>query len=150
MKLTDILNEDRIALDVEGNTKAELIGKLVDLVINGFDRETVLAAVMEREKLGATGIGHGVAVPHVRLDSVDKAVVAFCRSASPMDFGAMDDEPCSLFFLVMGPASEEGQEKYLQTMAKVSRLMRKSEIREALASAETPAAALAVIAENES
>ena len=150
MKLTDLLNEQRIVLDVEVKTKDEIIGKLVDLMANGYDRQSLLDAIMEREKLGSTGIGHGVAVPHVKLDTVDTAEIAFGRTARPIDFEAIDDEPCSLFFLILGPTRQESQEKYLQTMAKISRLMRNADIREALASAGTPAEALAVIAENES
>jgi len=73
MKLTDLLNEQRIVLDVEVKTKDEIIGKLVDLMANGYDRQSLLDAIMEREKLGSTGIGHGVAVPHVKLDTVDAA-----------------------------------------------------------------------------
>jgi PTS system nitrogen regulatory IIA component len=66
-----------------------------------------------------------------------------------MDFEAIDDEPCSLFFLILGPRRQDAQEKYLQTMAKISRLMRNADIRDALRAADTPAEVLAVIAENE-
>ena len=149
MKLTDLLSEQRIVLDAEVKTKEEIIGKLVDVLVNGYDRQGLLDAIMEREKLGSTGIGHGVAVPHVKLDAVDTAEIAFGRTARPIDFEAIDDEPCSLFFLILGPKRQDAQEKYLQTMAKISRLMRNADIREALASASTPAAALAVIAKNE-
>lgn len=149
MKLTDSLTEQRIVLDVEAKTKADIVGALVDCVVNGYERQTLLDAIMEREKLGSTGIGHGVAVPHVRLDSVTAAEVVFGRSTQPVDFEALDDEPCSLFFLVLGPTSQDAQEKYLQTMAKISRLMRKADVREALTSAGTPAEALAVFTENE-
>jgi PTS system nitrogen regulatory IIA component len=149
MKLTDLLNEQRILLGVESRTKEEIIGKLVGLMANGYDRQALLDAVMEREKLGSTGIGHGVAVPHVKLDAVSMAEVAFGRSARPIDFGAIDDEPCSLFFLILGPTRQDAQEKYLQTMAKISRLMRNADIRKALASARTADEVLAVIAQNE-
>jgi mannitol/fructose-specific phosphotransferase system IIA component (Ntr-type) len=135
-------------LDFEAGTKEEIIGRLVDPIVNGYDRQTVLNAILARERLGSTGIGHGVAVPHVRLDAVDTAEVVFGRSARPIDFEALDEEPCSLFFLVLGPARQDAQEKYLRTMAKISRLMRNADIRKALASANTPADVLAVIAEH--
>lgn len=150
MKLANLLSEQRMVLDMDVKTKEDAIGKLVDLMANGYDRQGLVEAIMEREKLGSTGIGHGVAVPHVKLDAVDTTEIAFGRSARPVDFEAIDDEPCSLFFLILGPTRQEAQEKYLQTMAKISRLMRHAEIRKALASAGTPAEALAVIAENES
>ena len=149
MKLTEMLKEERVVLDVDVKNKEEAIGKLVDLVVNGYDRKTLVDAILDREKLGSTGIGHGVAVPHVRLDSVKTAEIVFGRSLRPVDFDAIDDEPCSLFFLVIGPTRQEGQDSYLQTMAKISRLMRNSDLREAFKSAATPAALIAAIAANE-
>lgn len=150
MKLTDLLSEERIVLDMDAKTKEEIIAKLVDLVINGYDRRAVLDAILEREELGSTGIGHGVAVPHVRLDAVDAAEVVFGRSARPVDFEALDEEPCALFFLVLGPTRQDAQEKYLQTMAKISRLMRNAETRQALMTAASPGALMAAIATQES
>jgi len=150
MKLTDLLSEQRIVLDVDAKSKQEIIGGLVALVVNGHDRQTLLDAILEREKLGSTGIGHGVAVPHVRLDAVETPEIAFGRTTRPLDFEALDDEPCSLFFLILGPTRKDAQDAYLQVMAKISRLMRHAEIRAALTAASTPADALAVLAENES
>ncbi len=81
MKLNELIGEERILLNFDAENKDEAIGKLVDSVVNGFDRATVLGAILEREKLGSTGVGHGVAVPHVRIDSVETPVVVFGRSA---------------------------------------------------------------------
>ncbi len=149
MKLSELLEEKRIALDIRAKNKTDLIGSLVDLVINGFDRDTVLESVIEREKLGSTGIGHGVAIPHIRLDSVQRPAVAFGRSAEPVDFDSIDEEPCSLFFLVVGPSNQEFQEEYLKVMAKISRLMRISALRERLMTAVTPDEVLKAIMEEE-
>ncbi|MBN1673377.1 MAG: PTS sugar transporter subunit IIA [Kiritimatiellae bacterium] len=149
MRLSEVINVDRVLIDFDAKTKEDAIGRLVAAVINGFDRETVLSALLEREKLGSTGVGHGVAVPHVRLEAVETPVVVFGRSAAPVEFDAIDEEPCRLFFLVLGPTRQEAQEAYLQTMAKISRLMRDSAVREALVSAETGAQVIRTLAEKE-
>lgn len=145
MKLSDLLAEDKIHLNGKIKNRDEAVHKLVELVENGFDHETIFNSVLEREKLGSTGIGKGVAVPHVRLDSVARPEIAFMRIRKPIDFEAVDSEPCSLFFLVLGPTQKEMQGMYLQTMATISRLMRNSDLRDELLSAATPADVLNTI-----
>jgi PTS system nitrogen regulatory IIA component len=140
---------NRVLINFVAETKEQAIGKLVDCVVNGFDREEVLASVLEREQLGSTGVGHGVAIPHVRIDAVNMPLVVFGRSARPIEFAAMDQEPCSLFFLVLGPTRSDAQEPYLQAMAKISRLMRNGTMRQALMSASSPEALLAAIVAGE-
>ncbi len=149
MKLSEVLNEDRIVLDFDAKKKEDAIGALVDPVENGHDRDTILSEILEREKLGSTGVGQGVAIPHVRMDAIDEPVVVFGRSAKPIDFEAIDDEACSLFFLVLGPTSAEAQDVYLKTMAKISRLMRSADVRSRLAEAATEDEVIEIIAANE-
>lgn len=149
MKLSETLNADRIVLDFDAKTKADAIGALVDPVVNGYDQDTILNEILEREKLGSTGVGQGVAIPHVRMAAVEEPAVVFGRSTKPVDFEAIDDEPCSLFFLVLGPTSADAQDLYLKTMAKISRLMRSADVRNKLASASTADEVIAIIAANE-
>ncbi len=149
MKLSESLSEERIVLDFDAKKKEDAIGALVDPVVNGYDREAVLNEILEREKLGSTGVGQGVAIPHVRMSEVEEPAVVFGRSARPIDFEAIDDEPCSLFFLVLGPTSADAQDAYLKTMAKISRLMRSADVRAKLASAGTADEVIEVIAANE-
>ncbi len=149
MKLSESLNADRIVLDFDAKKKEDAIGALADPVVNGYDRDTILNEIIEREKLGSTGVGQGVAIPHVRMAEVMEPAVVFGRSAKPVDFDAIDDEPCSLFFLVLGPTSADAQDGYLKTMAKISRLMRSADVRSKLASVATADEVIEIIAANE-
>jgi len=149
VKLSESLNADRIVLDFDARKKEDAIGALVDPVVNGYDRDAILTEILEREKLGSTGVGQGVAIPHVRMSAVEEPAVVFGRAARPIDFEAIDDEPCSLFFLVLGPTSADAQDAYLKTMAKISRLMRSADVRSKLASAATEDDVIEIIAANE-
>ncbi len=149
MKLSEMFDDGKILVDIKAKNKKELLGALLDIVVNGYNRDELLDSLYEREELGSTGIGHGVAVPHIRLDSVTEPVVVFGKSAEPIDFDAMDDEPCSLFFLIVGPTSSEAQDKYLQLMAKISRLMRTQSVRTALNAATTVEEVKTIISDSE-
>lgn len=149
MKLSNLLSEDHIRLDEKIKNRDGAVHELAQMVENDLDRATIVNAVLEREKLGSTGIGEGVAVPHVRADFVTSPVVAFMRVKNPIDFEAIDNEPCSLFFLVLGPTQEGSQETYLQTMATISRLMRNPDLRDKLLSAATPSDVLNIIRTSE-
>ncbi len=92
MKLSESLNADRIVLDFDAKKKEDAIAALVDPVVNGYDRDTIVSEILEREKLGSTGVGQGVAIPHVRMAAVTEPAVVFGRSAKPVNFEAIDDE----------------------------------------------------------
>jgi mannitol/fructose-specific phosphotransferase system IIA component (Ntr-type) len=149
MKLSEMFKDGQIIVDFKASNKKEVLGALVDTVVNGFDRDSLLESLYEREELGSTGIGHGVAVPHIRLDSITEPVVAFGKSSEPVEFDALDDEPCSLFFLIVGPTSPEAQDGYLQVIAKISRLMRSQQIRDAINAATTAEEVINIFTENE-
>ena len=149
MKLSESLNAERIVLDFDAKKKGDAIDALIGPVVNGFDRATVLGEILEREELGSTGVGQGVAVPHVRLAAIVEPSVVFGRAAKPVDFDAIDDEPCSLFFLVLGPTSADAQDGYLKTMAKISRLMRSADTRSKLMADGSESEVIDIIAANE-
>ena len=98
----------------------------------GLDPRVVLEAVTERERLGSTGVGDGVAIPHVRLESIEQPIGAFARLAAPVDFDAVDDRPCDLVFMLL--ASEREGSDHLRALAQVSRAFRQPEFRETLRS----------------
>jgi len=149
MTLSELLSEDRIVLDFKAKNREEALAELVRLVDDDVDRDALLSELQEREELGSTGVGNGVALPHARLDAVQVPTVAFARAQKPVDFGAIDGSPCHLFFLVVAPGDESQQDKYLQTMAKISRIMRDAAAREALSRAGSPAAVLEAVREAE-
>ncbi len=149
MKLSEMFDDSRILVNFTAADKKEVLGALIDMVVNGYDRESLLESIYEREELGSTGIGYGVAVPHIRMDDITEPVVAFGKSAKPVDFDALDDEPCSLFFLIVGPTKADAQNQYLKVMAKLSRLMRNKSVRDALNAASSAEDVKRIIAENE-
>lgn len=146
MKLNEMIKREYVVLDFEAKTKADAIAALVGPVVNGYDKATLIEAILEREKLGSTGVGQGVGVPHVRIDEIKEPKVVFGRSSTPVEFESIDDAPCTLFFLVLGPTHKESQDMYLQTMAKISRLMRDAGVRAALEKATDADAVVAAIA----
>jgi mannitol/fructose-specific phosphotransferase system IIA component (Ntr-type) len=149
VKLSEVISEARIRLDFKATDKREVLRALLDGLGGGYDADALLAGLLEREELGSTGLGRGVAVPHVRLDEAQDLAVVFGRPAKPVDFGAVDGAPCALFFLVIGPTRKESQEKYLQAMAKISRMMRDAAAREKLLAAKSAAEVVGALAAKE-
>lgn len=96
----------------------------------GIDPRLIIEAVTERERLGSTGVGDGVAIPHVRLEGITKPIGAFARLAKPVDFEAIDDRYCDLVFMLL--ASEREGSDHLRALAQVSRAFRQAEFRELL------------------
>lgn len=99
----------------------------------GVPARPVLDAVIEREKLGSTGVGHGVAIPHARTDLVDQVCGVFGRLKQPVDFDAVDGRPADLIFLLLAP--EDAGAEHLKALAQVSRLFRREDIRRSLRAA---------------
>ena len=106
MTLLDILSPDSTIVDLKGDTKEEIIAELVDSLSASeaiSDRDKVLQAVLEREKIMSTGIGDGIAIPHGKSDSVVKLVAALGTQRRGVDFEALDGEPAYVFFLLVSP-----------------------------------------------
>jgi fructose-specific phosphotransferase system IIA component len=136
--LTELLSVERIRIPLVSQTKDELLQELVDVCADCNDiedREEVLRAVREREAVLSTGIGHGVAIPHGKSAAVDELRMAAGRSAEPVDFNALDGEPVSLFFLLVGPESAAGP--HIKALSRISRLVRRDEVRERLIGASS-------------
>lgn len=138
MLLTDLLTPERIKIPLESTSKEDLLRELVGVVGRGGavdDEEDVLRAVREREAVLSTGIGHGVAIPHGKSSAVPELLMAAGRSAEPVEFDALDGQPVSLFFLLVGPETAAGP--HIKALSRISRLVRKDEIRERLAAAQS-------------
>lgn len=150
MLLTELLSVERIKIPLESQTKDELLRELVDVCAAAGDIEDhqdVLRAVREREAVLSTGIGHGVAIPHGKSSAVGGLRMAAGRAAEPVDFDALDGEPVSLFFLLVGPESAAGP--HIKALSRISRLVRRDEVRERLVGAATPEEFLAALREAE-
>jgi fructose-specific phosphotransferase system IIA component len=139
MKLSKFCGEDLISFDLKGKTKNEIIEELVNLTSRSKlvkDKDEVLKAVLEREKLVTTGVGYGVAFPHAKTKAIKGIVIAFGRSKTGIDFDAMDKKPVHLFFLIAAPEDAIGA--HLNVMARLSYLMKSEKNREALLKISSP------------
>ena len=132
--LFDVVNPDLIFLDVPGNNRENVLKNIVAALAEKSDAikdpEIFYREVLEREKLGSTGIGEGVAIPHARTDAVRALVLTFARTAEPIDFAAEDKQPVRLIFLLAVPV--RGLKSYLMTLARISRVVRKASVRQQL------------------
>ncbi len=139
MRLFDYLAKENIVMDLRAVTKEEAVHELtVALVKAGKikNEEQFIHDILEREKLGSTGIGLKVAIPHSPTDSIDGFVIGFGRSEMGIDFQSIDDDKVNLIFLMGTNPSELNL--YLKLLSELSRLLRKSEFREQLMSAASP------------
>ena len=136
MLLTDLLTVDRIKIPLEATTKDDLLRELVDVLSNakrGDDQEEILRAVREREAVLSTGIGHGVAIPHGKSAAVSELRMAAGRVAAPVEFDALDGQPVELLFLLVGPETAAGP--HIKALSRISRIVRKDEVRDRLIAA---------------
>lgn len=109
----------------------------------GIGARAIEDAVMERERLGSTGVGEGVAIPHARLPGLEKPVGGFMRLLHGVDFEAIDERPCDLLFMLLAPDGSGAD--HLRALAQVSRVFRQIPVREALRKARTEEDVRAVI-----
>ncbi|RKY73528.1 hypothetical protein DRQ00_12385 [candidate division KSB1 bacterium] len=149
-KISELLREDLVILNLKSNDKTKIIEQLVDTVArveNIKDKSALLKAILEREELESTGIGMGVAIPHCRTDVTDKIIVAFGRSIPGADFKSLDGKPTHLVFLIIAPEAEK--DKYIKVLARISSLVRRDEFRTALMKAMTRGEVINLFAERE-
>lgn len=148
MQLTDLLTSDRVRIPLRAETKDALLRELVTMVAgNGVDPEEILRAVRERESVLSTGIGHGVAIPHGKSAAIPELRMAAGRTDAPVDFDALDGRPVELFFLLVGPESAAGP--HIKALSRISRIVRRDDVRERLIHAQDAAAFLSALKEAE-
>lgn len=128
MLLSDLLSEETVKVISTASSKKMLMHGLAEMAhqVHGVDQEVALHALQERESLGPTGVGHGVALPHARIPDIDKVHGVFMRLEKPIDFDAVDRQPVDLVFALFAPL-EAGVE-HLKALALVSRTLRDSSI----------------------
>ncbi len=148
MKIVDILSPDSIICNAEVGSKKQLLEMLATLAARktGLDERLIMDSLIERERLGTTGIGRGVALPHTRLRDLTKIFCAFIKT-SPVDFESVDDKPVNLAFLLLVP--EEAGADHLKALARLSRLLRDEQVAEALRQAPDAETAYHIIQEND-
>jgi PTS system nitrogen regulatory IIA component len=150
MKIVDYLKEDCIITNLKSRDKEGVLRELIKLLEkNGYvkDGDKILETVLEREKLGSTGIGQGIAIPHAKTEQINDIVCALGISQNGIDFDSLDGEPVYIVFLVLAPTKSIGQ--HLKTLAKIARLLKDKVFRNALRNAKSPSEALKIIKEDE-
>jgi nitrogen PTS system EIIA component len=133
VEIADIIAPEGIILDLKGcNSKRQVLKELAELAaaMLKLDQQHLLDALMERERLGTTGIGHGIAIPHARLGEVGRLAGIFARLDHPVDFESLDDLPSDLIFLLLAPDSADADS--LKALARISRVLRDPGLRQRL------------------
>ncbi len=141
MNLTDILDKDLIKVPLASTDKQSVISELVDVLIDtkqlsASQREEIITAIWNRESLGTTGIGHGIAIPHAKTAAVKKLRLVVGISRLPIDFAAVDDAPVRIFFLVLAPL--DGSGPHVETLAAIARSCSSQIFRRMLEQAKSP------------
>ena len=137
VELSKLIKERFIMLELEGTTKKEVITELAEVAAGSprlTNKKALLKAMVERESLGSTGIGNGVAIPHAKIKEVKDFVLVFARKAAGLDFGALDGEKTYLFFALASPQEKVGM--HLKILAEISRLVKDKFIVERLLKAK--------------
>ncbi|HOL66925.1 MAG TPA: PTS sugar transporter subunit IIA [bacterium] len=150
MKITDFLSEDSVIIGLKSTEKEDSLDELLMALEKAGrikNRKEILEALVEREKLGSTGIGQGIAVPHAKTDQIDNLVGALGISRKGVHFEALDGEPVNIIFLVLAPSRATGI--HLKALAKIARLLKDRVFRQSLKEASTASEALKIIAEDE-
>ncbi len=146
MKLIELIEKGGVTLKLKAKEKVAVIREMAQILIEKnliTDTEEFFQEILEREKLESTGIGMGVAIPHAQTQATKELALVFGRSEEGVDFSSLDKKPSHLIFLVSGP--KDKKEEYIRTLAKISRLVKKDEVRIALNKAKTEEEILAII-----
>lgn len=133
MKVIDYLDEATINLHLEGESKEGVLAALVGMLVRQgsiAEGDSLIEALLAREALGSTGIGHEVAIPHARWPGIGRLALALGRTDKGLDFDAIDGQPTRLFFLLVTP--EQDHDEHLHLLARLARLMKAPKTREAL------------------
>ncbi|MEJ2090714.1 MAG: PTS sugar transporter subunit IIA [Syntrophobacterales bacterium] len=133
MKIIDFLNQDCVIADMTATSKQAALEELAATLVpgpEGLELAKVVDVLMERERLGSTGIGDNVAIPHGKLDDLSALKLVFGRSLKGVDFESMDGKLTHLFFLLLAPINSAGL--HLKALAKISRMLMNATFRENL------------------
>ncbi len=133
MNIREIIEQNYIVDELKSKTKREVLKELTRPFaenLSNVDSDGMVEVLLDREKLGSTGIGDGVAIPHGKMTGLDQLVVSFGRSSEGVEFDALDGKPVNIFFLLMAPDNSAG--KHLKALAKISRMLKDAGFRKEL------------------
>lgn len=148
--MSDVLfTADSVVVDLNVSSQKQLFQDMATRLIEAHDLtmscRDIVAAAMERERLGSTGVGNGVALPHARIDGLDHVIAGFARLTDAMDFDSVDGRPVDLVAFLLAPADAAGA--HLRALARVSRQLRREENRSRLRSAPDALSAFTILSD---
>ena len=146
MALADLLQQNAIIPALRVNSKKQLLQELSAKAskVTGLSEREVFDVILQRERLGSTGVGNGIAIPHGKLASVNSIVGIFARLDQPVDFEALDDQPVDLVFLLLAP--EGAGADHLKALARIARLLRDQDVAKKLRASRDAQAIYSVLA----
>jgi PTS system nitrogen regulatory IIA component len=148
MDLTDLIAPEAVFPALKAKTKKQALEELAQRAarLTGLDGRDILETLLQRERLGSTGVGRGIAIPHGRVPALKRIVSVFARLDEGIDFEALDDEPVDLIFLLLAP--EHAGADHLKALARISRLLREPSSIEKLRASKDRAAIYSVLTES--
>ena len=146
MPLTDLLTPQAVMPALKVNSKKQALQELAARAaeLSGQNERAVFEILMQREKLGSTGVGNGIAIPHGKLGGIERMTGVFARLEKAVDFEAIDDQPVDLIFLLLAP--EGAGTEHLKALARVSRLLRDLDVAKKLRASRDAQAIYSVLA----
>jgi PTS system nitrogen regulatory IIA component len=149
MLLSDFISSDSVVASLKAKTKKQLLQDLSARAarLTGLRERDIFDVLLQRERLGSTGLGHGIAIPHGKIAGLKRIVGIFARLAEPVDFDAVDGQPVDIVFLLLAP--EGAGADHLKALARISRLLREGSAVDKLRASRDAAALYAVLTENE-
>ncbi len=145
MDLSDLIAPDRVLSGCKAASKKQALLELSAVAARhtGLGERVIFEALMERERLGTTGVGQGIAIPHAKLAELPGLCGFFSRMSTPIDFEAIDDQPVDLIFLLLAP--ETAGAEHLKALARISRLLRNKSVCDKLRAASDASALFALL-----
>lgn len=150
MQLDQIFKIEFISADLKARSKNEALAELVATIMRGglkLDNQAILEILKQRESLGSTGIGDGVAIPHGKISALNDIVVGFGRSVEGIDYDSLDGRPVHLLFLLLAPENSAGQ--HLKILAKISKMLKEADFRKKLLKAKSQSELYQIIIDQE-
>lgn len=147
MELEDLVSPEGVVAHLKVTSKKQALQELSARAaeLTGISERTIFETLLERERLGSTGVGQGIAIPHGKLAQLTRLYGLFAQLDTPVDFESVDDQPVDLVFLLLAP--ETAGADHLKALARISRLLRNPAVVEKLRASDDPAALFAILTE---
>jgi PTS system nitrogen regulatory IIA component len=147
MEIADLLSPNAVIAHLKAANKKQVLQEVAAkaAVLTALPERRIFETLLERERLGSTGMGQGIAIPHGRIAGIPKMTGLFAQLAAPVDFDALDDQPVDLVFLLLAPVGAGAD--HLKALARVSRLLRNQSICEKLRAAGDASALYSLLTE---